>query len=270
MLKRVIVLFFFLALIPYQGYSQSFGLDTVRIYEDIEAGKSLEKIIQVTYTAGDNEGKPVQVIVSTADWQHNDVTQQPDLFPANTRPNSCAAWLSFSPQSFILSKDNKVVKVLVSINVPAHLDYPEYNAMLFFSNSKEPDPNTDKVGFSVETRMAVVVKLNDKAQAIVDGEVKSFDFVKNEEEDGYDLIFQIKNTGNVLLFINGTFNVIDDEGSLYGRGVIERIPISPGVTSTVIQTWYGELSPGEFDVVSTVEIGSKENIDILEKHVVIE
>ena len=46
--------------------------------------------------------------------------------------------------------------------------------------------------------------------------------------------------------------------------------MSPGITQTVIHTWYGELDRGEYDVVSTVEVGSEENIEVMEKHISVE
>ena len=270
MKKAVILLFLVFILVPNVVYGQSFSLDTLRVYADIEPGKSVEKFITVTYTGGDDDEKQVNVEVKTADWTHNDITHKPDILPANTTENSCVPWINISPRSFVLNKENKTVKVMVNINVPMELEHPEYNAILFFSTTNKPSENSNKVGVAIETRLAVILKLTDRKQAKIAGEVNSFNVERNDEEDGYDLMLKVKNIGNVLLFIEGTFNVIDEEGNLYGRGNIGRVPVSPNVTSNILHTWYGELDPGEYDVVSTIEVGSKENIELLEKHITVE
>jgi len=270
MKKGIGLVFLVMCLIlPNFCHAQNYSLDTVKIYKDIQPGKSYEEFITVSFLGHDpTQAADIDVVMS--DWIYDDISQAVSARPANTQPNSCVPWINVSPSSFSIDGTNKKVQVLCSITVPSELEHPEYNAILFFSTKPDLDEKDAQMNVTVETRLAVLVKLIDRNKAVLSGEIKSFDVKKNDEEDAYDLLIGTKNTGNILLFIEGDFNVIDAEGNLYGRGQITRTPISPGISQTVLHTWYGELESGEYDVVSTIEMGSTENIEVLETHIVVE
>ena len=238
-----------------QVFALGFNISVARVYLEVEPGKTYEGFVNIG-RAPEQKIIPVEVIIN--DWKYNNETRQIEELPFNSQPDSCSSWLNLSPTNFELNDDLQKVKVHYSINVPSELDFPEYYSTVYFM-SKLPEAVVDiaAVGLKMEAKIGVIFKMTVKNLARVKGEPVSFEVSYNEDEESYDLKYAISNTGNTLLIVEGNYNVIDEEGNLYGRGSIRRTPVSQGATSEMLTQWYGSLEPGEYDFIRTFELGDQ-------------
>ncbi len=268
MKKSIYLLMGFLALcvfMPGQIFAIGFNISTARVYLEVEPGKTYEGFVDIG-RAPEQKIIPVEVLIN--DWKFNNETRQIEELPFNSQPDSCSSWLNISPTKFELNDDLQKVKVHYTINVPPELDLPEYYSTVYFK-SKLPEANVDMdvVGLKMEAKIGVIFKMTVKDLARVKGEPVSFEVTFNEDEESYDLKYAIKNTGNTLLIVEGNYNVIDEEGNLYGRGSIKRQPVSQDTVLEMLTQWFGSLEPGEYDFIMTFELGDQGgDIHISEYH----
>jgi hypothetical protein len=248
-----------------KGYSLGLNISATKVYIEIEPGKNYEGFIDVSRAEKNIES---YVEAEINDWKYNDKSQMIENYPINSQKDSCSTWLAATPTKFTLSDSLPQVKVHYTIAVPADLADPEYYSVLYFRTMvKNPDEKNDTVGLKIEAKIAVIFKLTVKGKGISKAEIESFVVKENKERKNYELVYSIKNSGNTLLITEGSYNIIDVEGNLYGRGAMSRSGVSVGSVSDFKDIWNGELKKGEYDFIITFQLnGRLEDVLVAEYH----
>jgi hypothetical protein len=268
MIKKLYVFFTVLIavlLMLSKGYCLGLNISATKVYIEIEPGKNYEGFIDVSRAEKNTES---YVETEISDWKYNDKTHMIENYPINSQKDSCSSWLAATPAKFTLSDSLPQVKVHYTIAVPADLTEPEYYSVLYFKTMvKNPNEQQETVGLKMEAKIAVIFKLTIKGKGITKGEIESFVVKENKEKKTYDLKYNIKNSGNTLLITEGSYNIIDSEGNLYGRGAMARSGVSVGSVSEFKASWNGDLKKGEYDFIITFQLnGKQEDVLVSEYH----
>jgi len=243
----VLVLIIFMA-----GEVYAFGLrvSEARIYLEVEPGKTYEGFIDVARAQGTNEA-PVEVLIN--DWKYDDERDVIEDLPFNSQPDSSSSWINFSPSSFYLDDETPNVKIRYAVNVPPDIDLPEYYSIIYLKTKAPMEVKENTIGVQMQAKISVLFKITVKGVGKVSGELKDFNVTENTDEGFFELNYQVRNTGNTILVFEGNYSVIDAEGNLYGRGSVDRTPISKDKEKSFTTKWYGDLEEGEYDFILTLE-----------------
>jgi hypothetical protein len=141
-----------------------------------------------------------------------------------------------------------------SVNVPERFDKGHYGVLFFEKEGAQIDAKTR---LNVVTRVGCLFFIEPK------GKVKKAD-IKNFELTAKGLSADFTNQGNVILIPDGTFYIIDEEGTVGDRGEIGKIYLPPQQTADYTLAFNRDLDPGAYTLVMTITL---EDGDVLVKEI---
>ena len=159
--------------------------------------------------------------------------------------NSCSAWISFSPQEFVLPAHGKK-QVFYSINVPQGVSGGYYSVLFMES----------QIGFTQDAQ---------GKQVMVMGSIGSLFFLETQDSvkkveitsldaSGNRIYGRIRNAGNVIVIAKPVFYVMDESGLVADRGNPADIFLNPGDATSFSLDISENLAPGRYIAVITFDL----------------
>lgn len=175
-----------------------------------------------------------------------------DFLPKGSTDHSSADWVNFSTNTLMFGPFAKRT-VSYSINVPDQFDKGHYGVLFFENESIEAQGHK---GLSVVTRVGCLffIEPAKKDKSIT---LNNFQFSKTAFTSSFT------NLGNVILIPDGTFYIIDQGGSVFDRGAIEKIYLPPGESAPYSLEFNRDLDPGLYTIVMTIDLDD-DNIAVRE------
>lgn len=228
----------------------SLKIDTSKIYKDVKAGQAFEGVINIINEADTD----LKLVAEIEDLKFIGDGQKTSFAPFGTLPDSCARWIQLTPKQPVIAADSSLaLKYTITVPEANELKFAEYYAVIFVSSLLTEVDAGSSIGLGARTRIGVLVKIRITDTAKPAGEITDFKAlpVNDEEEENTLLIsYQFKNSGNVLQKVKGQFSVIDENGSLYGRGMLLTGTAKPGELISIETPWDGELDAGVYDLIA--------------------
>jgi hypothetical protein len=257
-MRKYLVLSFIIGayLLSLQTYSYGFALNISppSLKASVEPGGSTSGSI----TVQNNSEKDIGILVYTQDWLYN-----PDgsktFYAAGTKPFSCAKWIRLFPKKFQLEAGGRMA-VQYTINLPENAE-GGYYAVIFFESVPTGELEGDE-GMMVRFagRLGTIVYLETKGKSIRKGAIESLSVTPPQSNRPLEMVLSFKNMGNVYIGAKGVLNIIDEEGSVYGKKRFGPVNTLPGDTRETQVEWLGELEEGTYYTVITLDIGTEEPI----------
>jgi hypothetical protein len=224
----------------------SIGASPALLDLELEAGKTSAQTILLF-----NSGKESVTVKAYAwDWWH-DETNGKKFAPPGSLPHSAAKWISFVPQS-ITVKPGKAVNVTITVATPKDATGGSY-AVAWFEATPLPKKGSKQV--LVGARLGVLVMAGVKGRSRPDITVEKLDIKPPSASSVLKAEVKLKNTGDVHLYPKGTLVVLDKKNKLVGHAGFEKRRMLPAEKNTAQITWGGELKPGDYQGVLTVDYG---------------
>lgn len=201
---------------------------------------------------------PVVIEVYLQDWEYEEGGNGDKLFTTpGTSSHSASSWISFFPQRLELPARGRGV-VEYTIRVPEGAAGGHY-AVLFFESMLGSAPGDD-AGVTVKYtgRMGSLIEVEVAGTQQRTGEISQLQLSPFDEERPLTLSYAFQNTGNVVIRPKAFFNIVDAAGRYFGRGEFPQIYTHPGRGGTAATEWTGNLPPGEYTVLLTVDLGEQQ------------
>jgi hypothetical protein len=198
-----------------------------------------------------NQGKdPVEVRAYAWDWWH-DETETKKFAPPGTLPHSAASWVTFVPDKVIINP-GKAVNVTVTIATPADATGGNY-AVAWFEAT--PDARKGKKELRVGARLGVLIMTGVRGKSNAQITVDELAIEPPSATRPFKAEVRLRNTGNVHLFPKGTLVLLDKDNKLVGHAGFEKRRVLPEAKDSATIKWGGELAPGTYQAVLTVDYG---------------
>ncbi len=227
------------------------ALAPARFELEMKPGSETTVVVNLDYRASGVDVKPARIVASLNDWSlspDGEVT----FFPPNTRPNSAAPWIIYSPGEAPVAP-GATHQIRVTVSVPPDAAPGDHMAALIVEQRPDNLRNlrNDRL-MVVRYRMASVFYVK------VGNLVKRGEFENLTAEatpDGLVVTPYLKNAGNSLLRPILSVTVLDD-----GRKVVvdgpkdaEVLPILAGSESRPRQVIATKLAVGRYTVKCRVD-----------------
>ncbi len=215
----------------------------------IAPGESTSGTITVSNGSDDRVG----ILVYAQDWVY-----APDgsktFHAAGTTPLSCAEEIRIFPKKFNLEPGDKM-PVQYTITLPQDAS-GGYYAVIFFESvplGEEEDAEGMMIRFA--GRLGTIVYAETEGTVIRKADVNSFSVTPPTSNSPLVMNFVIHNLGNVYIGAEGTLNIIDAEGNVYGKKNFGPVNTLPGDSREATVEWFGELEEGSYFAVMTLDAG---------------
>lgn len=180
-----------------------------------------------------------------------------EFLPANSIPTSACSWITFSPADVMVPAFGKQ-KINYSVNVPADASGARF-ATLFFETliSKGTLSGADRsAGLNVNVRVATLFYVEVKGTVERTAKISNLNIQPSKEAKGpLEITLDIENTGNTDITTSGNFSLMNSEGMVSARGAFNSVYTFPGGNGSLLGTWKGGISAGEYILVITVDLG---------------
>ena len=224
----------------------SLGASPASLEMTLERGKTAAQTVLLF-----NQGKdPVTVTAYAWDWWYE--PGNPRKFaPPGTLPHSAAKWISFVPEKATV-QPGKGVNVTVVIATPADASAGNY-AVAWFEAIPDAQPNAKEL--RVGARLGVLVMTDVRGASKPNITVDQLLVSPPTASQPLKADIKITNTGDVHLFPKGTLVLMDRKRKLVGHVGFEKQRMLPGEDRSVTLKFGGELRPGDYDAILTVDYG---------------
>jgi hypothetical protein len=198
-----------------------------------------------------NQGRdPVTVTAYAWDWWHEPGNAR-KFAPPGSLPHSAAKWISFIPDKVTLTP-GKGVNVTVVVATPPDASAGNY-AVAWFESIPNATPNVKEM--RVGARLGVLVMAEVRGQTKPGVAIDELALTPPTASQPLKASIKITNTGDVHLFPKGTLVLMDRKRKLVGHVGFEKQRMLPGEERTVQVKYGGNLKPGEYEAILTVDYG---------------
>ena len=193
---------------------------------------------------------PVRVKAYAWDWWHG--PNDPRMFAVpGTLPHSAARWISFVPEEITVSPQ-KAVNVTVVFNTPDDAKAGNY-AVAWFEAVPAANPKAKEL--RVGARLGVLVMTEVRNRSAPEIAIEDVKITPPTQSQVLKAEITLVNSGDVHLFPKGTLVVLNGERKLMGHVGFEKHRMLPGEKFPQTIKWGGELAPGRYLGVFTVDYG---------------
>lgn len=221
----------------------------------VAPGKTTNGAIEVK-----NESEePLDLEVYLQDWEYLEGGSGEKLFSVpGTSPWSASSWISFYPQKLSLPAHGKAI-VEYTIRLPAEAPPGGRYAVMFFESAlAKTTPDKEGVSVLYTGRVGSLIEVHVAGTEQRAGEIAQVSVGEVSEDRPLKISFTFLNKGNIALRPKTVFNIIDDSGRYFGRGEFKPLYVFPGRSGSAITEWKGALSPGNYTVVITADLGQQQ------------
>jgi hypothetical protein len=140
----------------------------------------------------------------------------------------------------------------VVIATPANASAGNYAVAWF---EAIPDPKANAKELRVGARIGVLVMTDVRGQSKPAVNVDELTITPPTASQPLKAAIKITNSGDVHLFPKGTLVIMDRKRKLVGHVGFEKQRLLPGEDRSVSVKYGGDLKPGEYEVILTVDYG---------------
>ena len=238
------------------GLSPSFGfsinLDPPSIHVSVRPGESATRVLTLTNTGKD----PLILHAYTEDWAYAPDGSKRFQAPG-TLPRSCANAIVLTPKELTLKPDESgTIQMTVTLPKDAH---GGVQAVAFFEallGSVEKGPGASQVLFAGRLGTLVFVETEGSVQR--HGAITSVSLSAPTAARPLEAQFTFGNDGDTHVFADGVVSILNAKGEYIGREKIGRFGILPGTSMTRTATWAGDMIPGTYSVILTLDYGGQD------------
>lgn len=241
---------------PPQGFGMAVGPSTIR-FVGLAGEPQTAKV-----SIWNNGSKPLGVEVEISDVQNilDDQNKLSRRFvPPGTTSYSCGQWVVLEGTEFTVpGEDKKDISLTLS---PPPNAVGGYSCVIFFRGSPtldEKEPGEDEKPTTtvvVQPRLGVLLFYEAKGTVKREGELLSLNYIPPAVDRPLTIQYEFQNRGNTDILLTGSFHILDANSALAGKGELQPIRTFPGDRGMAETQWTGSLTPGQYELVLTFEIG---------------
>lgn len=225
-------------------------LKTPKVRVSVPPGGSTSEEIEIENPAGEE----MAIRVYVEDWVYSSQDGAKNFSAPGTTETSCSNWITFSPKDFSLPPYGKRI-IHITVNVPEDAIGANYS-VIFFETLLSPaskDPGTASVNLMGRLGTLIYVQ----SEGTIEKKVDFFNLkiARKKDEPGYQITGDIANRGNCNSNIDGTFNIIDNEGNVFARGAFNTAYTLQGDKAVMTAGWDENLPKGEYFIVVSLDAG---------------
>ncbi len=225
-------------------------IDSPKVRLSIPAGGHQGGDIKVENTGTD----PISVRVYLEDWVFSDQTGGKTFFPKGTQKDSCAEWINFYPADMELAPGASQI-LRYTVTVPQGAGGGHFCVMFFETGGgmmEQLDESGNRVAVKVLNRLGALFYIEPEGTIERRGELDKME--AGHRLNDFILSADFVNTGNTDITAQGTLNIFDADGYVYGRAEFEEGYTRPGEKATLRAVASSlDLKPGAYDLIVTLE-----------------
>ncbi|CAD7797469.1 hypothetical protein CHRY9390_00174 [Chryseobacterium aquaeductus] len=257
-MNKITLLFYFLLV---QVSAQTgISVSPPRIYFDSNAGSSTTQKITVTNVSAKNS---LDLAVSLGDWDY-DLVGENIMYPANTRKNSCASWISVKKtDNYFTLAPGERKELDVTLTVPGVIkdNLSSHTALLYVSQMNPVDDVDSKgsnIKVSIRSGIKIFHKSSDAVLKKVEIEDLKFDQAKNS------LALQFKNQSAIWVDGKISTEIINTTtGKKYTVDDLVFYTLS-GDTRKINLPITNALEKGSYNASVIIDYGDSSTLEIAE------
>ena len=224
-------------------------LDQAKIRIIVPAGKTAVGKIEVKNPADDIK----KVRVYALDWVYSNELGEKEFFVQGTKALSCSKWITFAPAEFSINPSAEEY-VQYTIKIPEDVR-GSYHSILFFESMMGEAKETPEAMAVVPVAVRVGCLVSVEVEGTVDRSAKVENLTVKREQEDYTIEADLTNTANADINVAGSFNILDKQGMVFGRGEFANRYTLPGDKAKISSQWKGKLAKGTYDLVLTLDLG---------------
>lgn len=190
------------------------------------------------------------------DWAYKDTgAGEKDFFPAGSQPDSAAKWITLNPLEMVMPPFSRR-DVRYTLTVPNDPNMKgTYRAVIFYESAAGTARDAQGATVFVSARIGTIIKAGIQGTLKREGLIEKIDITppRGSKPAAFDITF--KNTGNTDIRLKGDVLIMDAQGMPKGRGTLEELITSSGLSGTRRSEWAGTLAPGTYDLIFTLDLG---------------
>ena len=226
-------------------------------------GSAETQVITIT----NNSTKTQSFEVSLGDWSRK-LDGSHDYFKPNTKPYSCASWLTFD-KNFLEIPAGKAGEITLTIQAPTNpqdLEAMKW-AMLFVqgANLKKPvvnGPNEAKASIQEIIRMGIHVYQTPPNLTETSAKAISLT-VSKESPKIYN--YEIENNGKVMITGKSHLEITNLQNSQETVTEIKEFPVFPGGKRIIPLEIPATLKAGKYSILAVLDYGENSPLEAIEK-----
>ena len=246
------LVFFFCLFHPSSLFSAGIPrIDPLKIEEKMLPGETREG----TITLKNSKKEVMRLKAYIQDWAYSSVGGDgtKKFAPAGLLPLSCSPWMRIHPQQLTLSPGESQ-KIRYTLSVPSEAQ-GGYHSAIFFESALAQNAQGE-TNFSGRIPSLIYVEVSGTVK--IECEVISLRLTRREHSKILELQLNVKNTGNIHLAVESSFNFLNPQGALAARGAFPKIYTLPNDSVTAATTWPGNLAEGTYDFILTIDLGENQ------------
>ena len=221
-------------------------MEKSRVEETVKPGDTIVD----TITLHNNGKQPMDLTIYWEDFEYLPPFDGKKKFmPAGSGSYSMANWIAFSPKEVTILPHNKK-DINFAIKVPSSATGGHYGVMFFESGSRQ---RADTTGVSIVTRMGALFFIESTVKDKT-AQIKNMDFSGNQLQGVF------VNKGNIILFPQGIYYIMDKEGLVTKRGELNKIYLPPGNEAPFAIDLSHDLKEGEYTLVLTFDLAQGDSV----------
>lgn len=169
-----------------------------------------------------------------------------EFFPPGSTNFSCAPWINFSPQEFVLGPFAKRM-VSYSIKVPVGVKGGHYAVLFFETSLGEIRNSKEGANILILGRIGSLFFL-ETANALKNAQLE------NLTAEGSKIKGEFANNGEVVLVSKGNFYVMDEKGIVVTRGKIDDLYLFPQDKAPFTINLSEDIPAGRYTVVVSFDL----------------
>jgi hypothetical protein len=224
-------------------------LDQSKIRVKVSAGQTAIGKIEVKNPSDSIKN----VRVYAMDWSYSTELGEKEFFVPGTKALSCSKWITFAPAEMSVNPSGKEY-VQYTIKVPEDAK-GSYHSILFFESLMGEAKETPEAMAVVPVAVRVGCLVSVEVEGTVDRSAKVENLTVNRGKEDYAIEADFTNTANADITVGGSFNIVDKQGMVFGRGEFANRYTLAGDKVKISSQWKGKLAKGIYDLVLTLDLG---------------
>lgn len=180
-----------------------------------------------------------------------------EFLPVNSTALSACPWITFSPAEVIVPPFGNQ-KINYVISAPKDASGVRF-ASLFFEILLTESSLSDlgrSAGLDISVRVATLFYVEVKGAADRKANISNLKIMPLRNADGsLEITLDFENIGNTDITTSANFSLMNKDGIVNARGAFNDLYSFPGGKGVFLGVWKEKITPGEYDLVITVDLG---------------
>jgi hypothetical protein len=213
------------------------------------------EVISGTLGVQNPETHDAIVRIYAEDWKFNEKgTGEKDFFAPRTLEDGASHWISLNPSEAHIPKYGRR-DIHYTLTVPKESVSGTYHAVVFFETTVGERPTEEGASVTVAARLGTIFAIEITGKVERNGEITSIEINPSMGNKPLEVMVTFQNTGSSDIELKGNLMIVDSSGQIRGRGELNSIHTQKGMVVTRKSEWAGKLSPGNYDVIFTFDLG---------------